>query len=193
MSNRLYTQREVSQIFSDVPNKTLIYWARQGLVEWVAETRDARGIARLYNYWNLFQIGFVRELAGIGFSIENIREIMNSNFKDFPPEKRYVIDDEGKEVEEGLPSEFFSSEDRLKYLIIVKGSIERGWPKTLVIARSNLTDKDYFQLKLGFHGKRTGTAENLGNKTIHITTFVIINLFAIEDYVTFCIEKSILA
>lgn len=190
MSNRLYTQREVSQIFSDVPNKTLIYWARQGLVEWVAEMRDARGIARLYNYWNLFQIGLVRELAGIGFPIESIREIMDGSFKDFPPEKRYVIDDEGEEVEAGLPSEFFSIEDRLKYLIIVKGSIERGWPKTLVIARSNLTEKDYFQLKIGFHGERTGTAEKWGNKIIHTTTSIIINLFAIEDYVTFCIEKS---
>ena len=126
MPNRLYTQREVAAIFTDVPNKTLIYWARQGLMEWVAETRDARGIARLYSFWNLFQIGLVRELAGIGFSIENIGVIMEQFFKDYPREKKLVINDEGEEVEAGLAKRIFLFRIYAKIFYYFEGGIGEG-------------------------------------------------------------------
>jgi DNA-binding transcriptional MerR regulator len=191
MSERLYTQREVSGIFLDVPNKTLIYWARQGLVEWVAETRDARGIARLYNRWNLFQIAMVRELTTLGLSLENISGVMNRMFKDYPPgENRYTHDDEGRKVLKGLASEFFSSESRLNYLIIVKGSGERGWPKTIVTGLSNLTEQDSFQLRYGWLGKSKDTGKSRKFFDTIITTYVLIELDAIDEYVTSCIEKA---
>lgn len=193
MTNRLYTQREVSKIFSDVPNKTLIYWARQGLVEWVAETRDARGIARLYSYWNLFQIGFVRELAGIGFSIESIREIMNNNFKDFRIEKKYVIDDKGEEVEESLPSEFHYSGFRPEYFIVLKGAWERGFgkTKTIMTAFSNFTKDDPFQLNFGhFDKNRDDYDQKPKANDMSITATIIINLAAVKLHVNNSIEKA---
>jgi hypothetical protein len=78
-----YTQSEVSQIFQDVPNKTLIYWARQELVEWVDEVEDGRGIHRKYSLFNLYQIAIVRELAGISLPAIQIRYTIEKHFKDF--------------------------------------------------------------------------------------------------------------
>src|SRR5271157_5875753 len=80
---RSYRQNEVQQIFSDVPGKTLIAWARQGLVEWESETKDGRGLHRNYSFWNIVQFAVVRELANIGLSSYTIRSIMDSWFKDF--------------------------------------------------------------------------------------------------------------
>lgn len=178
LSDKLYTQGEVSKIFPDVPNKTLIYWARQELVEWAAETRDARGIARLYNRWNLFQLGLVRELAGLGILIEGIRRIM-SFFKDFPPEGHYSYDNEGNKVlETCLPSEFFSSENGLKdKLIIIKKMDDRGWQEPTIAGTSNLTDdNDLFKKEFGL--------------LMNIHTTVIINLSTIHDYVDHYIKKA---
>ncbi len=78
-----YTQNEASKIFPDVPNKTLIYWARQGFVEWVDEVEDGRGIHRKYSLFNLYQIAIVRELAGISLPAMQILYTMDRHFKDF--------------------------------------------------------------------------------------------------------------
>jgi DNA-binding transcriptional MerR regulator len=80
---RSYRQNEVQEIFSDVPGKTLIAWARQGLVEWESETKDARGLHRNYSFWNIVQYAVVRELASIGLNSYTIRTVMDSWFKDF--------------------------------------------------------------------------------------------------------------
>ena len=195
MSDRPYTQREVSDIFHDVPNKTLIYWARQGLVEWVAETRDARGIARLYSYWNLFQIGLVRELAGIGFSIEIIRDIMDRMFKDYPQKRNTVINDEGEEVEEGLPSGFFYSGDMPTYFIILKGALARGIEQSKIelMALSNLTKDDLFQLHFSSpKEEKKDVTKRFGEKNSHeiITTFIIIDLSGIKENLDDLIEHA---
>jgi hypothetical protein len=79
----LYTQKEVSEIFSNVPNKTLIYWARQKFVEWAEEVEDGRGINRKYSIFNLYQIAVVRELAGNDVPSSHIRYIMDKHFKDY--------------------------------------------------------------------------------------------------------------
>ncbi|MGD0488853.1 MAG: hypothetical protein ABSB94_16885 [Syntrophorhabdales bacterium] len=79
---RLYKQGEVQKIFPDVPGKTLIYWAREGLVEWDAKTKDARGIHREYSLWNLYQIGILRELTAVGLPYAIVRLVMDTHFKD---------------------------------------------------------------------------------------------------------------
>jgi DNA-binding transcriptional MerR regulator len=175
MSNRLYTQREVSIIFSDVPNKTLIYWARQGFVEWAAETRDARGIARLYNHWNLFQIGLVRELAGLGIPVQWIRMIM-SGFKDFPPGGHHTYDEEGNEIKMRLPSEIFASGDALDYLVIIKKMGDRGWKEPLLAGTSTLKRDDIFKRQYG--------------TLMKTRTTITINLSSIEAYVTISIKEA---
>jgi DNA-binding transcriptional MerR regulator len=195
MSDRPYTQRKVSAIFCDVPNKTLIYWARQGLVEWVAETRDARGIARLYSYWNLFQIGLVRELAGIGFSIEIIRDIMNRMFKDYPQKRSAFINDEGEEVEARLPSEFFYSGDMPTYFVVLKGALARGIEQSKIelMALSNLTKDDLFQLHFSSPKEdKKDVTKRFGEKISHeiITTFIIIDLSGIKENLDDLIEHA---
>ena len=177
LQNRLYTQRELSLIFTDVPNKTLIFWAREGLVEWVAETQDARGIARLYNRWNLFQIALVREIAGLGIPLKQIKIIM-SWFEDFPTERHYEYDDEGnKIIQKLLPSEQFCSEEGFKYkLIITKNMENRGWQQPSIIGVSKLTNGDLLMTEFG--------------SEIDFHTTVIINLSAIHIYVDSKIEKA---
>ena len=172
MANRLYTQREVASIFRDVPNKTLIYWARQSLVEWAAETRDARGIARLYNRWNLFQLGLVRELAGLGISTKNIRRQM-WGFKDFPPGGRYTYDNEGNEVPRPPASESFYSESGSRYMVIIKEVKDRDWQEPIVAAVGTLK-----MVKKGF------------GKLMSLHTTVTINLSVIDGYVGFLMKEA---
>lgn len=195
MSERLYTQREVSGIFLDVPNKTLIYWARQGLVEWAAETKDARGIARFYRYWNLFQMGLVRELAGLGFSIGIIRDIMESMFKDYPKDKRLAVNDDGETVEAGLPSEFFFSGSMPPYFVIVKGATTRGIEdcKIEIMGFSNFTKDDLFKLKILSNKKKKLIADKSGKSVDiaeNITTYIIIDLSKIKQHLDFSIEDA---
>ena len=170
MANRLYTQREVASIFRDVPNKTLIYWARQSLVEWAAETRDARGIARLYNRWNLFQLGLVRELAGLGISTENIR-LQMGGFKDFP--QSYTYDNEGNEVPRPPASESFYSESGSLHLVIIKKVTDRDWHEPIAAAVGTLK-----MVKKGF------------GKLMSLHTTVTINLSVIDGYVGFLMKEA---
>jgi DNA-binding transcriptional MerR regulator len=185
MPNRLYTQREVSLIFDDVPNKTLIYWARQGLVEWAAEKRDARGIARLYSYWNLFQVGLVREFAGLGFSIESIQIIMDFGFKGHPKQTPYLSNDQGEEVKSYYSwFYYFDSEHMPNYFIIFKGAEERGFENTRIemLAFSNLTKDDSVQLNF--------SSEKPKSLRGNITATIIINLSGIMEYLNDRIEKA---
>jgi DNA-binding transcriptional MerR regulator len=196
MPNRLYTQREVAAIFTDVPNKTLIYWARQGLMEWAAETRDARGIARLYNFWNLFQIGLVRELSGLGFSIGNIGVIMEQFFKDYPREKKLVINDEGESVEAGLASEFYYSGYMPKYFIIMKVVDSRSSSNQIVLSGyANLTEDDPFRFawyskdRLDEYNEEEDKTDDVFNTT---SSYIIIGLFVIKRYIKKRISEAIL-
>jgi DNA-binding transcriptional MerR regulator len=174
---RLYTQRELSRIFPDVPNKTLIFWAREGLVEWVAERRDARGIARLYNRWNLFQVALVRELAGLGISIRFIRLLMGA-FKDFPPERHHSYDEEGNKIyEKCLRSEHFSSEEGLKYkLVILRNLDDRGWQEPVMSFTGKLTEDD--------------PTTEIFRSDMESGTIIIISLSAIYYFVEYLVKEA---
>lgn len=158
------------------------------MVEWQTETRDARGISRLYNFWNLFQFGLVRELAGMGFSIESIRYIMEAMFKDHPEKKRFVITNEGEEVEAGLPSESFSEGHMPNYLIILKGASERGLtePNVEMIAFSNFTKDDPVQ----FSYRDTPEQEPVKLGDTIITASVVLSLIGIKAHLNECIKKA---
>jgi DNA-binding transcriptional MerR regulator len=121
----LYTQKEVSEIFSDVLNKTLIYWARQKFVEWAEEVEDGRGINRKYSFYNLYQIAVVRELAGNGVPSSHIRYIMDKHFKDYVESSPLVPESAG--FREIKPSKSNVME---KYLIIPKIVLLRRFGRT---------------------------------------------------------------
>lgn len=74
--SRNYTQREVNELFNHVPTRTLLSIAKEDVVEWISEHRDRRGIHRIYNLANLYQIAVVTNLALTGFSYTSIKEIL---------------------------------------------------------------------------------------------------------------------
>jgi DNA-binding transcriptional MerR regulator len=76
----MFNQREVNQIFSHIPSRTLRQWALAGLYQWEEETEDARGTKRHYTVLNLYQIGLTEVLAKINFPIHRIKNIMEHFF-----------------------------------------------------------------------------------------------------------------
>lgn len=63
----LYSQGDLKRIFSHIPANTLLFWAKEGLLTWTDETRDARGIHRKYSFNDLVRVGFVEELLSLGY------------------------------------------------------------------------------------------------------------------------------
>ncbi len=118
---RIYTQKEVNLIFDDVPAKTLLYWARHGLIEWAGEKNDGRGIVREYNLWHLYQIAVVRELAEMGLSYITINFVMGNFFKGYLFENDRV-----RNVQQG--HELVSLDKYVdRFLILEKYKSGRGW------------------------------------------------------------------
>lgn len=77
----MYTQRQVNKIFAHIPVKTLRWWGQLGLYGWVNETSDGRGIHRIYELANLYQIGIVEHLAALNIPSAEIKTIMLKYFR----------------------------------------------------------------------------------------------------------------
>lgn len=166
---KLYKQAEIQKIFPDVPGKTLIFWARQGLVEWAAETKDARGIHREYSLWNLYQIAIVRELTVLGAAYELIRWIMDLYFKDTIPADTWAF------VQSGLKRSQKASDSKVMdhILILPKLSIGRGeW------------------LKGGPAGVKDLLGLNECIKAFKGPVYVLLNLPAIVEQIDEAMEKA---
>ncbi len=63
-----FTQSEVNKIFSYIPPRTLLSLATTGVIEWIDEVQDGRGIHRIYSLANLYQIAVATQLSLVGFS-----------------------------------------------------------------------------------------------------------------------------
>jgi hypothetical protein len=79
-TEKLFTQKEVNKIFSHVPSKTLRWWGMRELYGWADQVNDGRGIHRLYELDNLYQIGIVEELSSLNIPVEFINKIMRKRF-----------------------------------------------------------------------------------------------------------------
>jgi DNA-binding transcriptional MerR regulator len=159
---RFYKQRDIQKIFDDTPGKTLIYWAREGFVEWVGETKDARGLHRTYSFWNVIQFAVVRELAEMGISFITIRMVMDLWFKDFlqgPPRPSMRP---GLKRRKGNAS---ASEILQKIIVIGKHRIGRGWK-----------GEDVFEVKIAEVGQFIREHENR-------VSFLMLNLPMISEQV----------
>jgi DNA-binding transcriptional MerR regulator len=171
LRGRIFNQGDVGRINPDVSRKTLFAWAKWGLFEWVAQKSDARGIHREYSLWNLYQIGIVRELAGLNVPLEMIRIIMDRYFKDHiyegsviekPPEEQHIK---------------ASESDRMtKCLIIYKDKGQRTWIWQDLVRNYYLCD--------------ISSVGNIIEQNVHISSFMVINLPAIVDEVHACIKKA---
>jgi DNA-binding transcriptional MerR regulator len=80
MPEQLFSQREVNNIFSHVPSRTLRWWALMKLYDYSAEVHDRRGVHRQYHLENLYQIGIVEALTSLNFQASQIEEIKTKNF-----------------------------------------------------------------------------------------------------------------
>ena len=79
-TTKLFTQKEVNKIFSNIPSKTLRWWGMRELYGWADQVNDGRGIHRLYELGNLYQIGIVEELSSLNIPVEVINKIMRKRF-----------------------------------------------------------------------------------------------------------------
>jgi len=79
-TNHLFTQKDVNKIFSHIPSKTLRWWGMRDLYGWADQVNDGRGIHRLYELGNLYQIGIVEELSSLNIPVEVINKIMRKHF-----------------------------------------------------------------------------------------------------------------
>ncbi len=79
-TTKLFTQKEVNKIFSHIPRKTLRWWGMRDLYGWADQVNDGRGIHRLYELGNLYQIGVVEELSSLNIPVEIINKIMRKLF-----------------------------------------------------------------------------------------------------------------
>jgi hypothetical protein len=79
-TTKLFTQKEVNKIFSHIPSKTLRWWGMRDLYGWADQVNDGRGIHRLYELGNLYQIGIVEELSSLNIPVEVINKIMRKRF-----------------------------------------------------------------------------------------------------------------
>ena len=80
MPEKLFSQREVNNIFSHVPSRTLRWWALMKLYDISAKAHDGRGVHRQYHLENLYQIGIVEVLTSLNFQASQIEEIKDKNF-----------------------------------------------------------------------------------------------------------------
>jgi MerR HTH family regulatory protein len=67
-TKNLYSQGDLKKIFAHIPSNTLLFWAKEGLLSWTDETRDARGIHRKYSLDDLVRVAFIEELLAVGYS-----------------------------------------------------------------------------------------------------------------------------
>lgn len=80
IAKKIFTQKEVNKIFSHIPSKTLRWWGMRDLYGWADQVNDGRGIHRLYELGNLYQIGIVEELSSLNIPVEVINRIMRKCF-----------------------------------------------------------------------------------------------------------------
>ena len=75
-----FSRSDLNKIFSDTSSRTLRSWIDAGMVEWAGEARDGRGVHRLFEDWNLYQIGIVIRLASLHFPLSFIKTLMEDHF-----------------------------------------------------------------------------------------------------------------
>lgn len=78
-----FSQSEVNKIFSHIPPRTLLSLATAGVVEWVDEIQDGRGVHRIYSLANLYQIAVATQLSLVGFSYNLAKSLVLDKLKGF--------------------------------------------------------------------------------------------------------------
>ena len=81
MDKKLFTQGEVNRVFDHIPTSTLLFWAKNEVITWSGESRDGRGVHRLYSREDLYLLGLVEELTILNLPLITIKdEVVNPFF-----------------------------------------------------------------------------------------------------------------
>lgn len=83
-----FYQKDVNKVFSHIPPRTLLSLATSGVIEWIDERQDGRGVHRIYSLANLYQIAVATQLSLVGFSYDSVKRLVMDKLKG--------NDDEGK-------------------------------------------------------------------------------------------------
>jgi hypothetical protein len=122
-TTKLFTQKEVNKIFSHIPSKTMRWWGMRDLYGWADQVNDGRGIHRLYELGNLYQIGIVEELSSLNIPVEVINKIMRKRFLSglvmYPVERDLEKDEFGG-------GERVNVADQMNKILIITKTLSQG-------------------------------------------------------------------
>lgn len=76
IANRIYGTCEVAQI-SGFSIRQIVYWAKQNIIVPSIQQAHGSGTRRLYNFDDLLQLRFIRQLKNYGWSTQKIREAIH--------------------------------------------------------------------------------------------------------------------
>ncbi len=75
-TSRTYSTHEVAQM-SGFSVRQIAYWAKQGIIMPSVQQARGSGTRRRYNFDDLLQLRFIRQLRHHGWSVQKIREAIN--------------------------------------------------------------------------------------------------------------------
>jgi hypothetical protein len=82
MDDMRFSQSEVqNEIFPHIPPRSLLLLSTSGVIEWIDEHQDGRGIHRVYGLANLYQIAVATQLSLVGFSYNSIKTLVMDKLK----------------------------------------------------------------------------------------------------------------
>jgi DNA-binding transcriptional MerR regulator len=67
------SQKQINQIFPHLSPRTILSWAKGGLLEWAEASEDGRGILRKYHLESVYQIAIIEELSSLNVPMEVIK------------------------------------------------------------------------------------------------------------------------
>lgn len=149
-ATHLFTQKEVNKIFNHIPTKTLRWWGMRDLYGWADQLNDGRGIHRLYELGNLYQIGIVEELSSLNIPVEVINRIMRKHF--LSGLVMYPIEPDLEKDELGKVTRVNVADQMNKTLVITKtlsGSYKRLITRRLPEYEAFLIDKPEDKIIIG--------------------------------------------
>lgn len=77
MDNRRFNQGELNKVFAHISPRTLLSWAKLGILPWADEVVNGRGKIRLYDMENLYQVGLIEELSSVNAPLELIKVVLS--------------------------------------------------------------------------------------------------------------------
>jgi DNA-binding transcriptional MerR regulator len=76
MYAKRFNQKDLARIFPHISPRTLLSWAKLGILGWADETVNGRGRIRHYDLENCYQVKLIEELSSLNVPLDLMRVIM---------------------------------------------------------------------------------------------------------------------